>query len=435
MDERVLLFISAIVEVLISYKLFSHFFIRKDSNYVRLVIISAVLVIVLTGIGMLKILLLNTFLSLLLYFLYIMLLFKVKWWQAALWSVIFVLLGMLSEIATSFSVSFAFGVHIENTMIMTWYKLIVYIISKSILYIIVRIIITIFHVHKEIESDKTILYLLLFPILAILNEHLLIRLTMQLDISQVIMAISSLIGIGLILGGFLLITLYDRAIQKKQVEKELQLAQSRADSNEKFLLMQERNLKDARTTIHDFKNQLINLRALYEDSSLDALVYHDSLMDSLKRQMKWQLLDVNNKVFSNILIRVQMSCEQLGIDFDSQISCFELGFIDPIDTSSLFDNAFDNAIQACELMDGKHKRWICFKLYKKDCFLFCEVINSHSNTIKAEKGKLVSSKADKEHHGIGINNIKTTASKYGGDISYSYNDSEFHLSIRLSSSM
>lgn len=73
-----------------------------------------------------------------------------------------------------------------------------------------------------------------------------------------------------------------------------------------------------------------------------------------------------------------------------------------------------------------------FKVYKKTCFLVCEVANSYVNPIKTEKGELVSSKSDMEHHGIGIKNIQATAQKYGGDIAYSYNDSEFQLSIRLS---
>jgi two-component system sensor histidine kinase AgrC len=430
-NERLLLFISALVEVLIAYQLFSHFFIQKESNTVKLVLISIGLVLVLAGVGVFKILLLNTFMSLLLYILFILIIFRCKWWQASLWSVVFVLLGMVSEIATSFGVSFAFNVHIENTMVMTWYKLIVYIISKSILYILVKIIITVFHTNKEIESDKTVLYLILFPVLAILNEYLLFRLTMQLDLSRGTMAFSVIIGIGLIFGGFLLISLYDHGLQKKQLEKELLLAQSKADANEKFFLLQERNLKEARSTVHDFKNQLINLKALYEDSSTDAVVYHENIMDSLRRQMNWQLIDVNNRVFSNILMRVQIRCEQMGIDFNSKISLYDLGFIDPIDTSSIFDNAFDNAIYACAEMDKGHKRWICFKLYKTECFLVCEVANSYTKPINTNVGDLVSSKEDKEHHGIGVKNIQATAYKYGGDIAYSYNDSEFQLSIRL----
>ena len=432
MDERLLLFLSAIVEVLIAYQLFSHFFIRRDSNTKKLVLISAALVLMLTGIGMLRIFLFNTFMALFLYVLYILILFKVKWWQAALWSVVFILLGMVSEIATSFSVSFAFNVSIENTMIMTWYKVLVYIISKSVLYVLVEIIATVFHSNKEIESDKTIIYLISFPVLAILNEHLLIRLTMQSDAGRGMMAFSVVIGIGLILGAFLLISLYDRGLQKKQLEKELLLAQSEADANEKFLLLQERNLEEARSIVHDFKNQLINLKALYEDSASDAFLYHEELMDSLKRQMSWQFIDVNNRVFSNILMRVEIRCEQLGIDFSPQLLYYDLGFIDPIDTSSIFDNAFDNAIRACAEMDGELKRWISLKIYKTECFLICEITNSYTNPINTEHGELVSNKKDKEHHGVGIKSIRATALKYGGDISHSYSDSEFRLSIRLS---
>ncbi|MEG0941296.1 MAG: ATP-binding protein, partial [Oscillospiraceae bacterium] len=420
MDERFLLIVSAIVEVIIAYQLFSHFFLRKSTNKAKIALISAVLVLALIAVGAFKIFLLNTFMALLLYIAYILILFKAKWWQATLWAVVFVLLGMASEIATSFGVSYAFSVHIENTMIMTWYKVIVYIISKSILYILVKIIITTINPSKETKPDKTILYLISFPVLAILNEYLLVHLTMQLDLSREIMAFSGIVGIGLIFGGFLIIFLYDRGLQKKQLERDLLIAQSKADANERFLLLQERNLEEAKSSVHDFKNQLINLKELYEAQSPEVLIYHENLMDSLKRQTTGQLIDVKNRVFSIILLRAQIHCEQIGINFNSQISYYDLGFIDPIDTSALFDNAFDNAIQACTEIGKEEMRWMSFKLYKTECFLVCEVANSYANPINTNKGELVSGKDDKAHHGIGVKNIQATAHKYGGDITYSY---------------
>ncbi len=431
MDERLLLLFSAFIEVLVAYQLFNHFFLRRDSINVSLVLISVAFILALAGISMLKTFQFNTITSLLLFAFYVAIVFKSKWWKALLWSAIFVLLGMISEIATSFGVSCAFNVHIENTMFMTWYKLVVYIISNSILYILVKIIITVFHSSKEVEPDKTVIYLISFPVLAILNEHLLVRMAMQLDLSKGVMAVCMIIGIGLILGGFLIIILYDRGLQKKQLEKDLILAKSKADANERFLLLQERSLSESRSAIHDFKNQLLNLRDLYESAGLEASIYHNKLMDSLKRQMDWQLIDVNNRVFSNIFQRAQIRCEQLDIRLESQISHYDLGFIDPIDTSSLFDNAFDNAILACAEMDNDQQRWIDFNLYKSSLYLICEIANSHSNSIQNDMDVLISSKEDKEHHGIGIKNIRDSANKYGGDITYSYTDSEFRLSILL----
>lgn len=432
MNELLLLLFSAIAEVLIAYQLFSHFFFQKYSSTIKVVLISVALIIVLTLTSALQIFLFNTCMSLLIYILYILLLFKCKWWQAILWPVVFVLLGMASEIATSFSVSYAFDVHIQNTMIMTWYKLIVYIISKSILYILVRIITTLFSFNKKVETDRTSIFLISFPILAILNEHLLVRLTMQLDLSRGIMAVSMIIGIGLILAGFFIIILYDRELQKKQLENALLLAQSKAEANEKIILLQEQNLAEARSTVHDFNNQLLNIKALYEEMNSEAAEYHKELMDSLKRQMNRQSIDVNNRVFSNILMRVQTRCEQLSIKFESHISYYDLGFIDPVDTSTIFDNAFDNAIQASVEIVENNKRWISFKLYKSTCFLICEIANSYTKPIKTNMGEFVSSKDDKKHHGIGIKRIQSTVYKYGGDILCSYNNSEFHLSIRIS---
>jgi sensor histidine kinase regulating citrate/malate metabolism len=154
-------------------------------------------------------------------------------------------------------------------------------------------------------------------------------------------------------------------------------------------------------------------------------------MDSLKCQMSRQLIDVNNKVFSNIFLRAQIRCEQFGIKFESQISYFDLGFIDPMDTSSLFDNAFDNALRACGEVNEEQNRHIDFRLYRYSLYVVCEIINSYSSPILTEAEALISSKKDKECHGFGLQHIRATALRYGGDIIYSFNDSEFNLSIRL----
>lgn len=432
MDERFLLFFAAVVEVIIAYQLFSHFFSRRDSNKAKLLLISAALILILAAVSLFRIYQFNTAMALLLYPLYIWLIFKCTWWQALLWSILLIMLGMVSEIASGFGVSYAFGVHIENTIIMSWYKLIVYIISKSVLFVLVRIITTMFPVHKDVGADKTSLILIAFPIFAIFNEFLLLHLTMQFNPSRETMFWGFIVGIGLIFAGFMVIIQYDRGLQKKQLEKELLLAKSKADANEKFLLLQERSLSEARSAVHDFKNQLLNLKTLYEDTDPEVSIYHNELMDSLRHQMSYQLIDVNNRVFSNIFLREQIRCEQLGIRFESQISHYDIAFIDPIDTSSIFDNAFDNAIQACSKIDEEQNRWIKYKQYKTAMFVIFEIANSYSKPILTEMGNLISSKEDKEHHGHGVKNIQATARKYGGDITYLFSDSEFQLTIRIS---
>lgn len=49
-----------------------------------------------------------------------------------------------------------------------------------------------------------------------------------------------------------------------------------------------------------------------------------------------------------------------------------------------------------------------------DSYLIIEISNSNVGKIKHSDNTIISSKVDKINHGIGISNIKSIVSKYGG---------------------
>lgn len=59
------------------------------------------------------------------------------------------------------------------------------------------------------------------------------------------------------------------------------------------------------------------------------------------------------------------------------------------------------------------------------------VENSMEKQPKYENGKLLSSKADKRLHGIGIESVKSIANKYDGFVEYKHNDTQFSVDLTL----
>ena len=89
----------------------------------------------------------------------------------------------------------------------------------------------------------------------------------------------------------------------------------------------------------------------------------------------------------------------------------------------IFGNAVDNAIEACErIKDGNKK--IDLTLICQDKRIFCRIANT---TAERQKGIFKTSKPDKQNHGFGLDNIKTTLAKYNSEPMITQIDNEFVL--------
>ena len=130
--------------------------------------------------------------------------------------------------------------------------------------------------------------------------------------------------------------------------------------------------------------------------------------------------------------------EEEGIDFMID------GVIDgglgmkPVDVCSIFANAMDNAIEACEKISEDGERWIKLAMKRTDKFFSITLSNSMpeggNGNITSKlfsEGERVTTKKDRAHHGFGTQNMKATISKYDGIEKVTAADGVFTLSIMI----
>lgn len=431
MREEYLLGMSAFFEVLVTYRLFNHFYERKPCSKKTGLVVSGAMMVIITVISLCKNVYLNTTSMLVIQMLYAKLLFKCRASYALFGSFVFVMMGVAAEVAAGFGVSFALDVDLLHVIEVLDYKVIVYFISNAVLLLLTHLIISVAPSAKQSEARKPCLYLIVFPVFSILNELILLYLTMRFQVERNIFLFCMLVGIGLIYGGILLIIIYEQSIQKCVLENELQLARQKEDANERFYNLQEKNLEEVRAVIHDFKKQLVHLREMYQKEEGEAAKYHKLLMETLEEQVDRQVIDLNNKVLSSILQRARIVCEQRKISLTVKNEIYDLGFLSPMDTSAIFDNAIDNAVEACMKLQEEAIREIRLHIRSAGYFILIEFKNTYSEEPVKQEGILLTGKRDKKAHGYGIRNICNTAQKYGGDGACYYKDGIFTLLVRL----
>ena len=179
------------------------------------------------------------------------------------------------------------------------------------------------------------------------------------------------------------------------------------------------------------------VRRIYHDMKNPLLILENQPgTDETRRtasRLREQIADYENYVhtgneFLDIIIRDKSAkAREKHIDFNAVIH-FENGdFMEPLDISTIFGNAIDNAIEASEKLP-EDRRLITVKAAKVRDMLMITAENNMEPDSLPDEG---TSKSDRFLHGFGIPNIRKAAEKYDGQCSISAKDGVFRLKVLI----
>lgn len=180
------------------------------------------------------------------------------------------------------------------------------------------------------------------------------------------------------------------------------------------------------------------VRQIYHDLKNHLLILESNAAKSFDTQKSIQKLQAQIEGYENyyhtgntyldVLIRDKARmAQEKQIDFHAVIHFKDGCFIEPLDISTVFGNALDNAIEACEKLPPE-KRLITIKADRIRDMLSVRVENTIDGT---RHPTLKSTKNDTFSHGFGLSNIKNTVEKYGGQCAVKAVNDTFQLKIIL----
>ena len=218
---------------------------------------------------------------------------------------------------------------------------------------------------------------------------------------------SSLLIVGCI--AYLVIK-YLTALQKKRAtEKQLELELNHYSN------MVEKN-RDMRVFCHDFKNNLISVRALIDGGQYnEAEKYIDELYGRLDATKN--TFSTGNHLADAILAEKNSAAvsQKTEIDFDGIIPS---NGIDNIDLCTILANALDNAI-------------INVRATVNSAVFMLTVSNPTLQPVEIKNNRVKTTKADSVNHGLGIGSIKNAAKKYNGEVNLKYEDGHFTVEVMM----
>ena len=225
----------------------------------------------------------------------------------------------------------------------------------------------------------------------------------------------------------LIFYMYDSLQKNYEViyEKKLLEQAVKAQHSELELLQESQNR--IRYLQHDFKNHLISIvnyakkadnQGLihYIEDGLGFLSFHQQFVDTGNSEidsiLNYKLQEMKNK-------NVHLKCS-ITIPKDLKINVFDLNII--------LGNLLNNAIEAIEKAERKY---FFINIYFEKNILFIHIENTYDANIIKEKETLMTTKEEKQLHGLGLKSVSSILEKYDGDIIYDYNDIYFITDVML----
>lgn len=135
----------------------------------------------------------------------------------------------------------------------------------------------------------------------------------------------------------------------------------------------------------------------------------------------------SHRMMNCILLAWQEKAKARGITLEVKAEpIFPLNQIGDIDLFSIMGNILDNALEAAQYSEEKRVQ-VCLSTRNRGYFSVIQVINTYGRKIRIRDGELLTSKAEKGSHGIGLRSVRKTVEKNHGNMDIQYDDHMFSV--------
>lgn len=326
-------------------------------------------------------------------------------------------------------------------------------IQGVLLFISIWEIVKSYHCRERGRMDKEVVFYLL-PAVAGVLIAIFVRLLMVVitdggpvllyEKYPILYLILPLIALVLLMAIVFSFRLYQNMTDLQEERAERVILENQITQMQNSIAEMEHLYDGVRSVKHDMNNHMAVLQNLIQkryqsDSDEDAEIIHyfKSMYQSVEQ------LDVNvrtGNTVSDVVIsnKFHYAQKQLtGIRLDaSDFMLSDVIAVKSYDIGIILNNGLDNAIEACMEMRRKQpdaEVYITIKSFRAKNMYFIEIENPFDGVILLDEdsGFPISTKEDKEVHGIGLKNIKNCAVKYGGDMDCIVKDGRFLLSVMV----
>lgn len=369
--------------------------------------------------------------SILIIYIYSLINLKGTFMQKMFWSIFVMLLIMGITIVVLSIEGCIIGKGYLNLVIQKdLYRFVGVVVIQIVLFYLTRFMI------KRTKKDSTYslkwnewFVLLIIPVISIFTMSfvslIIINIEDQLSPMQHIFSILSILGI--LMTNSLVYVLYVNMQKDHAKQLEYSILQQAFKSQEKSVEETKILYQSVRSIRHDLKQHFqVALTMLHSGKINEAVDYMEKYNDTV-------LDGISNKVFcdNDVVNYIINSKSKICSDRHIKIYIYianEIPEFSDLDLCVLLENALDNAIEG---VSGEGSNEIYLELRNVDNFFMISVKNTIINSVLEDNPNLISTKNEKEVHGLGILSMKEVVQKYNGSIEFYESDNKFCCDMLL----
>ena len=195
------------------------------------------------------------------------------------------------------------------------------------------------------------------------------------------------------------------------------------EMNQNYYKNMEQQQYEIRRLRHDMANHLQTLASLPPENVSDYLA--SLTQDAAFYGIRTFCLDATvNAVLNTKYVLIN----KLSISFEHHISLKDALPFAPSDVCALFSNFMDNSMEACEKIDGAHKK-IVLNVKTGKGILAIEIKNTCEG--KNNSSDFLSTKKDANNHGYGLKSIREIVERYHGNMEITQKENWFTLFLYI----
>nr|WP_308668070.1 GHKL domain-containing protein [uncultured Agathobacter sp.] len=369
--------------------------------------------------------------SILIIYIYSLINLKGTFMQKMFWSIFVMLLIMgITTVVLSIEGCIIGKGYLNLVIQKDLYRFVGVVIIQIVLFYLTRFMI------KRTKKDSTYslkwnewFVLLIIPVISIFTMSfvslIIINIEDQLSPMQHIFSILSILGI--LMTNSLVYVLYVNMQKDHAKQLEYSILQQAFKSQEKSVEETKILYQSVRSIRHDLKQHFqVALTMLHSGKINEAVDYMEKYNDTV-------LDGISNKVFcdNDVVNYIINSKSKICSDRHIKIYIYianEIPEFSDLDLCVLLGNALDNAIEG---VSGEGNNEIYLELRNVDNFFMISVKNTIINSVLEDNPNLISTKNEKEVHGLGILSMKEVVQKYNGSIEFYESDNKFCCDMLL----
>ncbi len=349
-------------------------------------------------------------------FLLARLFYEVQTWPAAFASGSFFVLGSVVEILAMLLI----GVRLPDTdlLMQAGAVRVIYVVFSNLLQIPLLILVS--HFFNREESDLRIVWL--FPLISIQLASISVCYVVQCHAADKDFPDYMVFFIAVLLFVNIMIVFYVEALRKNEKEKYLaELTEQHYHLQIEYYQQLLEKQQETKALWHDIKKYTAAMQAVAAQNDSEKLRQIAQAAEDAYERVK-DISAVGNPVVDALLNQYLRSAKENQIQVLLDITIPEVLAISTLLLSVVIGNTFDNAIEACRLINPE-KREIHLQLRKQNRILFYSIENPYIDAVtQLRVGK---------HHGYGLKNVERAVNQNNGNFQLEKVDGNFIVQIRL----